>query len=67
MRKKPKVTFATILHLSEMYCEQYREKGLRLSPEQNEASFHDFVGQYYGALYWGEPISLVIDPNVPLF
>ena len=67
MRKKPKVTFATILHLSEMYCEQYREKGLRLSPEQNEASFRDFVGQYYGALYWGKPISLVIDPNVPLF
>ena len=67
MRKKPKVTFATILHLSEMYCEQYREKGLRLSPEQNEACFRDFVNQCYSALYWGKPVSLIINPDIPLF
>ena len=42
MRKKPKVTFAMILHLSEMYCEQHREKNLCLSPEQNDAFFRDF-------------------------
>jgi hypothetical protein len=67
MRTPPKQDFATILHLAEMYCEQYRGRNLYLSPEQNEASFRDFVGQYYGALYWGKTINLVIDVNVPLF
>ena len=67
MRTPPKQDFATILHLSEMYCEQYRERNLCLSPEQNEASFRDFVNRYYSALYWGKPINLAIDPNVPLF
>ena len=67
MRTPPKQDFATILHLSEMYCEQYRERNLCLSPKQNEASFRDFVNQYYSALYWGKPINLAIDPNVPLF
>lgn len=67
MKKKPKITFATILHLSEKYCDQYTNKNLCLSPEQNEASFRDFVNQYYRALYWGKPIKLVIDPNVLLF
>lgn len=67
MRKKPKVTFATILHLSEMYCEQHREKNLCLSPEQNEASFRDFVGQYYSAIYWGKEPSPVINTDIPLF
>ncbi len=67
MRAKPKVTFITILHLAEVYTDQYNERGLCLSPEQNEASFRDFVDQYYGALYWGKPINLVINPDVPLF
>ena len=67
MRTPPKQDFATILHLSENYCSQYRERNLSLSQEQNEACFRDFVGQYYGALYWGKPINLTIDPNVPLF
>lgn len=67
MRKQPKVTFATILHLSEMYCDQYRERNLCLSPEQNEASFRDFVGQYYAAIYWGKEPSPVINTDIPLF
>lgn len=67
MRKKPKVTFATILHLSEMYCEQYRERSICLSPEQNETSFRDFVAQYYSAQYWRTGASPVIDPDVLLF
>ena len=50
MRTPPKQDFATILHLSENYCSQYRERNLSLSQEQNEACFRDFVGQYYGAL-----------------
>ena len=61
------MTFAMILHLAEMYCEQYEKKNLCLSPEQDEACFRDFANQYYSALYWGKPISLVIDPNIPLF
>lgn len=67
MRKKPKVTFAMILHLSEMYCEQHREKNLCLSPEQNDAFFRDFVGQYYSAIYWGKKPSPVINTDIPLF
>lgn len=64
---KLKVDFLTILHLSELYCEQYREKSYCFSPEQNEASFKDFVQQYHAALYWGETPSPVIRPDVPLF
>ena len=67
MRTPPKKDFATILHLAEKYCEQYRERNLCLSPERNEASFRDFVNQYYSALYWRKPINHVIDPNIPLF
>lgn len=67
MRQKPKVTISAIFHLSEKYFDQYVERGLDLSPEQNEASFRDFVNQYYSALYWGEPISPVINPNALLF
>ena len=67
MRKKPKVTFAMILDLSEMYCEQHREKNLCLSPEQNDAFFRDFVGQYYSAIYWGKEPSPVINTDIPLF
>ena len=67
MRTPPKQAFATILHLSEKYCSQYRERTLCLSQEQNDASFRDFVGQYYGALYWEKTINLAINPNVPLF
>lgn len=52
MGKKPKLTFATILHLSEMYCDQYNERGLCLSSSQNETLFRDFVWQYTSTLYW---------------
>ena len=67
MRNKPKVTISAIFHLSEKYFDQYVERDLDLSPEQNEASFRDFVNQYYSSLYWGKPISLIINPNAPLF
>jgi len=59
--------FATILHLAEAYQEQYTERGLCLSPEQNEACFKDFVGQYFGALRHGGNLSPVINPDIPLF
>lgn len=59
--------FATILHLAERYQEQYRERGLCLSPAQNEACFRDFVGQYFGALHHGKEPSPVIYPDIPLF
>ena len=67
MKKNIKVDFLTILHLSEMYQDQYREMNLCLSPEQNEASFRDFVGQYYSAQYWNTKVSPKIIPEVPLF
>lgn len=67
MKKKPKIDFSTILHLAEAYQDQYKKRGLCLSPAQNDASFRDFVAQYYSALYWEKPVSLVIDPNVLLF
>ena len=66
MRIPPKGP-ATILHLSEMYCEQYSEKDLCLSPEQNDAFFSDFVGQYNSATYWGKEPSHVINTDIPLF
>lgn len=65
--KKQIVDFLTILHLSELYCEQYREKDYCLSPDQNEASFRDFVHQYNAELYCGKTPSPVIRPDVPLF
>lgn len=67
MRLQVKDNFITILHLAEMYQEQYGELGLCLSPEQNDASFKDFVQQYFTALCWGETPSPVICPDVPLF
>ncbi len=67
MGKKIKPTFAGILHLAEAYQEEYKRRGLCLSPEQNEASFKDYVGQYYGALNHGKDITPVIDTEVPLF
>ena len=67
MRTPPKQDFATILHLAEMYCEQYKERNLCLSQEQNDVFFRDFVGQYYVALYWGKMPSPVINTDIPLF
>lgn len=65
--KRPKIDFLTILHLAELYQEQYLERGLCLSPEQNEAYFRDFVAQYYSAIHWGKPIELKINTDIPLF
>lgn len=62
-----KVDFLTVLHLAELYHEQYGERGLCLSPEQNEASFRDFVAQYYSAQYWRMGATLVINTDVLLF
>ena len=62
-----KVDFLTILHLAERYQDQYRERNLCLSPEQNDAFFRDFVGQYYAALYWRKVPSPVINIDIPLF
>ena len=67
MRKKVKVDFLTILHLAELYQKQYLEMGLCLSPEQDDASFRDFVQQYYSALRWGKKPSPILNPNVALF
>ncbi len=55
--KKEKIDFSTILHLAEIYQDQYLERGLCLSPEQNEAYFRDFVAQYYSALRWENPLN----------
>lgn len=65
--RKMKYDFATILHLAEMYQEQYRRMDLCLSPEQNEASFRDFVAQYYSSRHWKEKSPLILDPSVPSF
>ena len=67
MRRKPQLTFATVLHLAEMYCNQYGERNLCLSQEQNDAFFRDFVGQYLSAIYWGKEPSPVIHTEIPLF
>lgn len=67
MRKKPQKTFATILHLAEMYCEQYNERDLCLSQEANDYYFRDFVNQYYSALYWGQSPNPVINTDGPAF
>ena len=66
-RLKAYKEFGTILHLAEAYQEQYKERGLCLSPERNDACFKDFVGQYFGALKFGKKPSPVIDPDIPLF
>ena len=62
MRKKPKLGFVDVLHLSELYCEQYREQNLCLSQTQNDYLFRDFVWQYTSTLYWeGKVIKPVIN------
>lgn len=67
MRELLKQDFATILHLAEMYCGQYRERHLYLSQEQNDAYFRNFVRQYYSATYWGKEPAPVINTDIPLF
>lgn len=59
--------FSMVFHLAELYQEQYGERGLCLSPEQNEASFRDFVAQYYSAQHWGTNATPVINTDVLLF
>lgn len=59
--KRLKVDFATILHLAELFNNQYEEKGLQLTPKQNEICFRDFVWQYYSALHWGKKPNPMID------
>ena len=62
MRKKPKLRFVDVLHLSELYCEQYRDQNLCLSQTQNNYLFRDFVWQYTSTLYWeGKFITPVIN------
>ena len=62
MRKKPKLRFVDVLHLSELYCEQYREQNLCLSQTQNDYLFRDFVWQYTSTLYWeGKVIKPIIN------
>ena len=67
MRKEPELTFATVLHLAELYCEQYEERGLYLSPEANNWYFRDFVNQYQSAIYWGKKPNPVINLDIPAF
>lgn len=67
MRKKPKLDFATVLHLAENYQDQYREMNLCLSPEQNEASFRDFVWQYTSAVFWGKEPNPILNPHARLY
>ena len=65
MSKKDKLPFsgfAKVLHLSEAYQAQYKERGLCLSQEQNEASFKDYVQQYNEGIS-----SPVINTDVLLF
>ena len=67
MRIKHRIDFLTVLHLAEAYQKQYVEMNLCLSPEQNEASFRDFVQQYYSSLYLGNTPAPIIHPDVLLF
>ena len=67
MEQKPNITISMIYHLSEKYFDQYVERGLELSQEQNDACFRDFVNQYCSALYWGKTPSPVINTDIPLF
>lgn len=64
---KMNVNFATILHLAEWYCEQYKERELCLSQEQNDAFFRDFVRQYLCVLHWGREPKPIIRTDIPLF
>lgn len=66
-KKKEDIDFLTILHLVEMYCEQYRERHLCLSQEENDVFFRDFVHQYYGAIHWGKEPAPVINTDIPMF
>lgn len=67
MKQKSKIRFIDILHLAELYCEQYRERNLCLSQEQNDAFFRDFVRQYYSAIFWGKIPAPVIHTDLLLF
>ena len=65
-KRKFDLFLLAILHLADMYGEQYEERGLCLSSEQNNVSFDEFVDQYYCARIRGECIMPTINPNVPL-
>ena len=67
MKTTSKQDFLTILHLAVHYQNQYRERNLCLSPEQNDAFFRDFVEQYYSARCWGKEPAPVINTEIPLF
>lgn len=67
MRIKPKIDSLIILHLAEAYQKQYVEMNLCLSQEQNEASFRDFVQQYYAAVHEKRHPAPIIHPDVLLF
>lgn len=64
-RKRFKLDFATILHLAEVYAEQYNEKGYCMSPEENDLCFRDFVQQYTSAVCWNQPANPVIRTDIP--
>ena len=64
MDKETKFQFA-IIHLDEIFTEQYNEKRLRLSKEQTYACFCEFVDQYFSALIQSKRIIPIINPNVP--
>jgi len=66
-KKKEEVDFLTILHLAEMYCNQYRARNLCLSQEENDVFFRDFVHQYYGATHWDKEPALIINTEIPMF
>ena len=65
--KRKKADFLTILHLSELYCEQYSQMNYCFSQEQNDACFRDFVQQFYASIYWGKKPHPTINLNIPLF
>lgn len=67
MKKKPNLRFIDVLHLSDLYCEQYAGRNLCLSQQQNDTCFRDFVGQYYAALYWRNEPFPIINTEIPLF
>ena len=67
MSIETKIDFLIILHLAEAYQKQYVEMNLCLSQEQNEASFRDFVQQYYAAVHGKRRPAPIIHPDVLLF
>ena len=67
MGKKIEHSFADVLQLAEAYQEQYRERGLSLSHEQNEAAFRDFVARYREGKSRGEESVPLILEAAPLF